>query len=281
MHLAVARRSGETSVVMSDAEGATVLPFNTLPQALAAGVLDDPGAFTGEHLASMDGLDLASVATGANKVLCVGHNFRQHILEMGHGLPDYPNVFSKFNEAVVGPNDPIVLSDQAELWDWEAELAVVVGKPAHRVSVELAPDFIAGYTVANDISARDWQRRSSQWLLGKTFERTTPVGPYLVTPDELDLSAGLTVTCHVDGVEKQRSCTSDLLFGPAYLIAYLSRVVTLQPGDVILTGTPGGVGAARQPVEQLRPGQVVTTEIAGLGRLHNVCVAPEYDSSNN
>jgi len=281
MRLAVARRSGETRVILAGPDAATVLPFSTLPEALTAGVLDDPLRFDGEPVVSLDDLDLAPVATGASKVLCVGHNFRQHILEMGHGLPDYPNVFSKFNDALIGPNDPIVLSGDADLWDWEAELAVVVRRPAHRVSPDLAPDFIAGYTIANDISARDWQRRSSQWLLGKTFEHTTPVGPWLVTPDELDLSGGLTITCHVDGVEKQRSSTSDLLFGPAFLVSYLSQVLTLQPGDLILTGTPSGVGAARQPVEQLRPGQVVTTEISGLGRLHNLCVAPEYASSNN
>jgi len=281
MRVAVARRSGETRVVLSGPDGARVLPFHTLAEAFAAGVLDDPSRFDGEPIASDEDLDLAPVVMGAGKVLCVGHNYRQHILEMGHGLPDYPNVFSKFNDALVGPNDPIALSDDATLWDWEAELALVIRKPAHRISTDVAEEFIAGYTVANDISARDWQRRSSQWLLGKTFERTTPVGPWLVTSDELDLSAGLTITCHVDGVEKQRSSTADLLFGPAYLVAYLSQVITLQPGDVILTGTPGGVGAAREPQERLTPGQVVTTEISGIGRLHNVCVAPEYTSSDN
>ena len=281
MRVAVARRSGETRVVLSGPDGARFLPFGTLAEAFEAGVLDDPRRFEGEPVESVEDLDLASVATGASKVLCVGHNYRQHILEMGHGLPDYPNVFSKFTDALIGPNDPIVLSEDATLWDWEAELALVIRKPAHRISADVADDFIAGYTVANDISARDWQRRSSQWLLGKTFERTTPVGPWLVASDEIDLSAGLTITCHVDGVEKQHSSTADLLFGPAYLVAYLSQVVTLQPGDVILTGTPAGVGAAREPQERLTPGQVVTTEISGLGRLHNVCVAPEYTSSDN
>jgi len=281
MRLAVARRSGETRVVLSGPDGAKVLPIHTLAEAFVAGVLDDPRRFDGERVASVEDLDLAPIATGGSKVLCVGHNFRQHILEMGHGLPDYPNVFSKFNDALVGPNDPIVLSEDATLWDWEAELALVIRKPAHRITADVADDFIAGYTIANDISARDWQRRTSQWLLGKTFERTTPVGPWLVTSDELNLSAGLTITCHVDGVEKQRSSTADLLFGPAYLVAYLSQVLTLQPGDVILTGTPAGVGAAREPQEQLTPGQVVTTEISGLGRLRNLCVAPEYASMNN
>jgi acylpyruvate hydrolase len=273
MRLAVARTPEGTRVVLDSGQGARFLQFSDVGAALSAGVLDEPDRFEGDPVVNVEQLDLGPVATSTGKVICVGHNFRQHILEMGHGLPEYPNVFAKFAEALIGPGDPIALDPEAEQWDWEAELALVIARPARRVGSDQAHEFIAGYTVANDISARDWQRRASQWLLGKTFENTTPIGPWLVTADEVDPADGLTVTCHVDGVEKQSSSTSDLLFGPAFLVSYLSRVLTLQPGDVILTGTPAGVGAARDPVERLRPGQTVTTEIAGLGRLTNVCVA--------
>jgi len=267
--------------VVDDGSGVRLTPFSSLREAFEAGVLSNPDVVGSEAVPSPGKLDLGRLVGADAKVICVGHNYRQHILEMGHELPAHPNVFSKFPEAVIGPGDVIALDPMAEQWDWEAELAVVISKPTRRVSVEQAPGHIAGYSVANDISARDWQRRSSQWLLGKTFEDTTPIGPWLVSPEEVaHLSDGLTVTCTVDGVEKQRSSTADLLFDPAFLVSYLSHVLTLAPGDVVLTGTPGGVGAARQPVERLRPGQTVVTEIAGIGRLENVCVLPDPIPTN-
>jgi acylpyruvate hydrolase len=275
MRLAVARTSEGTRVVLDTGREARFLQYSDLGEALRAGAHLDPDAFDGEPVADVEHLELAPVAGAHAKVVCVGHNFRQHILEMGHELPEYPNVFCKFVESLVGPSDAIHLSSDVEQWDWEAELAVVIGKAAYRVDEADAADYVAGYTTANDISARDWQRRTSQWLLGKSFEQTTPVGPWLVTPDQVDPSDGLTLTCSVDGVEKQRSTTSDLLFGPLSLVAYISRVFTLQPGDLILTGTPGGVGAARDPVERLQPGQQVITEIVGLGRLTNECVSAD------
>jgi len=281
MRLGTARTSRGDRVILDNGEDTKLLRFPTLAAALTAGILDDPDGFDGDRVANVNDLELGPAVGAPGKVICVGHNFRQHILEMGHGLPDHPNVFSKFAEALIGPYDPIVLNPDAEDWDWEAELALVIAKPARRVSTDDAHDFIAGYTVANDISARDWQRRGSQWLLGKTFEQTTPIGPWLVTTEEVDPNDGLTITCTVDGVEKQRSTTSDLLFGPAFLVSYLSQVLTLQPGDVVLTGTPAGVGAARSPVEWLTAGQTVTTEITGLGRLSNVCVAPDAVSTSH
>ena len=193
---------------------------------------------------------------------------------MGHGLPAHPNVLLQVrrrhssDQSDPSSSSPRQNSGTGRL-SWRSWSASPHGGSA---ATKLA-SYIAGYTVANDVSARDWQRRASQWLLGKTFEHTTPIGPWLVTPDEVDPSDGLAITCSVDGVEKQRSSTSDLLFGPEFLVAYVSQVITLQPGDVILTGTPAGVGAAREPVERLQPGQTVTTEIAGLGRLSNLCVS--------
>jgi acylpyruvate hydrolase len=271
VRLGVARTVDGPRVLIDAGGSLTLTNWPDLPTALAAGVLDHVNV-TGSAVDDLQTVELGPIATGAGKVICVGHNYRAHILEMGHGLPEHPNVFSKFAEALVGPEDPIELSAESQAWDWEAELALVIGRRTRNVTADEAPDCIAGYTVANDVSARDWQRRASQWLLGKTFERTTPIGPWLVTADEVDPRAGLTITCAVDGVEKQRANTADLVFGPALLVAYLSRVVTLLPGDVVLTGTPGGVGDARRPAEHLRPGQTMVTEIAGLGRLTNLCV---------
>jgi len=150
---------------------------------------------------------------------------------------------------------------------------VIIGRPVHRATAQEAAAAIAGYTVVNDVSMRDWQSRTLQWLQGKAFEHTTPAGPYLVTPDEVGNAADLEVRCEVDGKVMQQSRTSDLLFGPADIAAYASQVITLNPGDLIATGTPGGVGNARKPPVYLRPGNVLRTWIEGLGECVNQCVA--------
>ncbi|QSR28797.1 2-hydroxyhepta-2,4-diene-1,7-dioate isomerase [Nocardioides aromaticivorans] len=273
MRYTVARTNGGPRVVIDRGSGhAVITTWTSLRDAFLGGLLDGADG-VGAVEVDVAELDLAPAAGVVGKVLCVGHNYTQHILEMGHGLPDHPNVFSKYPEALVGPFDDIALSEESQAWDWEGELALVIGKAARNVTEAEAPSHIAGYTVANDISARDWQRRSTQWLLGKTFAATTPLGPWFVSSDEVDPDAGLALTCSVDGDVKQASTTSDLLFKPAFLVSYLSRVLTLEPGDVVLTGTPAGVGAAREPAEFLRPGQEVVTEIEGVGRLSNKCVA--------
>ena len=263
--------------VVAEREGAAFLtPYTSFGSALVAGVLEGAVTPSAEVRVPSDA-ELLPFADPCCKVICVGHNYREHILEMGHALPEYPNVFSKFPEALVGPRDVVVLSAESDAWDWEAELALMIGRRARRVSQDDADGYIAGYTVANDVSARDWQRRGTQWLLGKTFESTSPIGPWLVAAEKVDPREGLTVTCSVDGVEKQHASTSDLVFPPDLLVSYLSHVLTLNPGDVVLTGTPGGVGAARQPTERLVPGNVIRTAISGLGELSNVCVADDTD----
>lgn len=259
--------------VLMDRRGSRIqLPFSSMREALDAGVHEHADDYSGFEIGS-GSVDLAPAVVDPGKVICVGHNYRAHILEMGHPLPEVPNVFSKFATALVGPDEPISLWTDSTAWDWEAELALVVGRRVHRAEVDEARAAIAGYTVANDISARDWQRRSTQWLLGKTFDATTPVGPWIVTPDEVDHAADLEITCTVDGQVVQHSSTADLLFGPAELVSYLSTVMTLHPGDLVLTGTPAGVGAGRDPQVFLTPGQTVRTEIAGLGACTNECVA--------
>lgn len=220
-------------------------------------------------------LELLPVVPRPEKIVCVGLNYRSHILEMGRELPTHPTLFAKFTRALVGPNAPIEVPAASEKLDWEAELAVIVGSEVRNATAADAASAIAGYTVINDVTARDWQRRTEQWLQGKTWEHTTPLGPWLVTADEVDpQGAGrpaLPIRCEVDGDVVQEANTSDLVFAPVDLVAYISTIITLVPGDVIATGTPGGVGAARTPPRFLSAGNVVTTTIEGIGTCRNRC----------
>ena len=216
-------------------------------------------------------LDLAPVVPAPQKVLCVGLNYRNHILEMGRDLPEYPTLFAKFATTLTGPYDDIAAPVEDEALDWEGELTIVIGRPCRRVDEQQAAGSIAGYTVANDISMRTWQFRTKEWLQGKMWEASTPVGPMLVTADEWQ--PGPAVSTTVSGEKMQDAPTSDLLFGPAFLVSYISTMITLQPGDLILTGTPGGVGRARKPERYLAAGDLVETTIEGLGTLHNKVVA--------
>lgn len=216
-------------------------------------------------------LDLAPVVPQPSKVVCVGLNYKTHIVEMGRGLPEYPTLFAKFPATLAGAYDGIPLPPEDTALDWEGELAVVIGARCRRIPEAGAGAVIAGYTVANDISMRTWQFRTKEWLQGKIWEASTPVGPALVTGDEWQ--PGPTIRTVVNGAEMQCAPTGDLLFGPEMLVSYISTIVTLQPGDLLLTGTPGGVGRARQPPRYLRDGDIVETAIEGLGRLRNHVVA--------
>jgi acylpyruvate hydrolase len=192
-------------------------------------------------------LDFAPVVPNPDKIVCAGLNYRSHILEMGRELPEHPTLFAKYRGALIGANDEITLPAVSDQVDWEAELAVVIGARARHVSIDDAPRAIAGYAVLNDISVRDYQNRTLQWLQGKTFEGTTPVGPWLVTADESP-GPDREISCEVDGELMQRSDTAELVFPPAALVAYLSSIVTLEPGDIIATGTTGGwAWPARHP----------------------------------
>ncbi|MGW3542890.1 fumarylacetoacetate hydrolase family protein [Nocardia niigatensis] len=204
-------------------------------------------------------------------ILCVGLNYRGHIRELGRPEPVYPALFAKFASTLLGPTQPLVLPAVSDRVDWEAELAVVIGRPAYRIDSTQARAVIAGYTVANDISMRDWQHRTTEALQGKTFDHSTPLGPVLVGPDELDDARNLAVTCEIDGHLLQTGTTADLLFSPSDLVAYISGFLTLLPGDVILTGTPSGVGETTGLY--LRAGQLVRTTIEGIGTCANRAVA--------
>jgi acylpyruvate hydrolase len=216
--------------------------------------------------------DYAPVVPRPAKIVCVGLNYATHIREMGRDLPEFPTLFAKYPEALIGATDPIELAPESDAVDWEAELAVVIGRTVRRATEAEAADAIAGFTVLNDVTMRDWQYRSPQWMQGKTWEATSPLGPVLVTPDELPggVAPALQLTGSVDGEVVQKADTDDLVFSPVDLVRYISTILTLRPGDVIATGTPGGVGHARKPARYLVDGSRLVTEISGIGRLDNV-----------
>lgn len=220
-----------------------------------------------EFIAAADATVLNPVPA-PNKVICCGLNYSDHILEMGLELPAYPTLFAKFADTLTDPNAEIT-SENSESVDWEAELAVVVGSTLRDATEDEALAAIAGYTVANDVSMRDWQRRTLQWFQGKAFDATTPLGPYLVTAEEIDPVAGVEVICRINGEEVQRGNTRTLVFSAAALLSYISGFTTLRAGDVVLTGTPGGVGMGMTPPRFLQSGDVLSTEIPGIGELSN------------
>ncbi len=225
------------------------------------------------HRHRSDSVELGMLVPAPSKVLCVGLNYRSHIVEMGREIPEYPTVFAKFADTLTGPYDAVEAAPDEDCMDFEGELGVVIGRPAHRVSESDADEHIAGYVVANDITMRSWQYRTPQWLQGKMWARSTPIGPVLATPDEVDVSRAMLRTS-VNGITMQEHSTHDLLFTPRFLVSYLSAIVPLRPGDIILTGTPGGVGHGRTPRVNLGDGDVVEVEIDGIGRLRTRIAVP-------
>ncbi|MCS7025237.1 MAG: fumarylacetoacetate hydrolase family protein [Bryobacteraceae bacterium] len=213
------------------------------------------------------------------KIFCVGLNYRDHAEESNMPIPDRPTIFSKFANTVIGPGDPIVLPKISSKPDYEAEFAFVIGPGGKHIPQQDWQKHVFGYMNLNDVSARDIQLATSQWLMGKTFDTFAPMGPYLVTADEIpdphQLSIKLIIRNQEVGTEEvlQDSNTRNLIFKLPYLVEYLSSVCTLEPGDVITTGTPGGVGFARKPPRFLRPGDEVTVAVEGLGELTNPVVA--------
>ncbi|MCM3729488.1 fumarylacetoacetate hydrolase family protein [Neobacillus cucumis] len=218
---------------------------------------------------STDEVKVEAPVPNPGKMICVGHNYREHILEMKREIPQHPVVFAKFANTVIGPQDDIPFFPISEQLDYEAEFAFVIGKRARNVSQEDALDYVAGYTIVNDVTYRDIQRRTLQWLQGKTVEGSAPMGPWLITTDELENPSGLEVVLTVNGEERQHTNTANLVFSVQYLVEFLSNLMTLEPGDVILTGTPGGVGFAMNPQTFLKDGDVVKIEIDQIGSLEN------------
>jgi acylpyruvate hydrolase len=275
VRLATLRRDGGTVAVRIEASDAVEIPgFEDVGALLADPEWADVAARASGRtlpLADIPGDGWAPVVPQPRKIVCVGVNYRAHIAEMGREVPEFPTLFTKYPEALVGAGDPIVVPQYAAAAiDWEGELAVVIGSRVRRTDEAEAAAAIAGYTVLNDVSLRDWQNRTLQWLPGKSFESTTPVGPVLGTADEFAPNA--RIRTEVDGVLMQEGRVDDLVFGPAAIVSYISQIFPLDPGDLVSTGTPGGVGHARTPPRYLVDGAVVTTSIDGIGTLRNTVV---------
>ncbi len=216
------------------------------------------------------------VIPNPRKILCVGVNYRPHIEEMGSEIPDYPVIFVRFPSSLVGHDEPILRPRASEQFDFEGELAVIIGKRARNVSRDSALDYVAGYSCFMDGSVRDWQRHTSQYTAGKNFHKSGAIGPCLVTADEIPDPSQLELTTYVNGDVMQQGQVADLVFDIPQLIEYSSTFSELMPGDVIATGTPGGVGAARTPPVWLKPGDTVAVEIPGVGLLRS----PVLDESS-
>ncbi len=272
MRLATVRADGSTIAVRVDDDGFVEIGPADVGELLRVPDWRELAERAAGPRHSVDGADLAPLIPRPDKIICVGLNYRNHIAEMGHDAPQHPTLFAKFASSLIGARDDIVLPAVSEAVDWEAELAVVIGAPVRHATADQATAAIAGFAVLNDVSARDWQHRTQQWLQGKTFESTTPLGPHLAVREVGDAAdIDREILCEVDGQTRQKSTTSDVVFPPSELVAYISTILTLRPGDVIATGTPGGVGAARTPPLFLHDGNVVVTRIAGIGECRNVC----------
>ena len=223
------------------------------------------------------GLDPAAVQIKAplprpGKIICIGQNYLAHAQESNAGAPPYPIIFAKFANSVIGPGETIVVPPAITQPDYEGELAVVIGRQGRNIPEANALDYVAGYMPLHDVSARDWQMRTSQWVIGKTPDTFCPMGPAIVTADEIPDVQNLALRTIIGGEVLQEGHTSLMIFSVAHLIADMSQVMTLEPGDIIATGTPSGVGFGRKPREGLKPGDVVRVTVEGLGVLENKMV---------
>jgi 2,4-didehydro-3-deoxy-L-rhamnonate hydrolase len=207
------------------------------------------------------------------KIICVGLNYRDHAEEQGAALPEAPLLFAKWQNTLIGPGEAIVIPPVVTKCDYEAELGVVIGEPVRDVSAENALEAVAGYVCVNDVSARDLQFADGQWTRGKSPDTFCPVGPALVSRDDIADPQALPIRAILNGQTVQESTTANMIFGVAAVIAYVTRTITLEPGDLIATGTPAGVGAFRDPPLFMRPGDEITIEIEGIGSLTNPVVA--------
>lgn len=284
MKLSTYSSENTSGVGVVDAQG-NIYALSDLAPALADKSLKDLLPQLDELSKRFERLD-ASVAPVSNpvlappipdpeKIICIGLNYADHAAESGAEIPEEPVVFNKFLTALRAHGENIELPPHSDSVDYEAELVVVIGKEGKNISEAEALDYVAGYTCGHDVSARDWQKHKpqGQWLCGKSFDSFAPIGPFLVTSDEITDPHNLNIKMRLNGEEMQNSSTKQFIFNVNQLIAYLSKVCTLRPGDLIFTGTPPGVGAARNPRVFLKPGDLAEVEIEGLGVLSNPVVA--------
>jgi 2-keto-4-pentenoate hydratase/2-oxohepta-3-ene-1,7-dioic acid hydratase in catechol pathway len=242
--------------------------YPDLRAAIAADALCElEASATGGATHAVDTVQYLPLIPQPDKLLCVGVNYRPHIEEMGRDIPDHPVVFVRFPGSQVGHKQPVIRPKVSEQFDFEGELAIVIGQKARHVSKSDALDYIAGYCCFMDGSVRDWQKHTTQFTPGKNFDKSGSMGPWLVTSDEVTDPSALTLTTRVNGVVMQQGRVADLVFDIAALVEYCSVFTELLPGDVIATGTPGGVGAARTPQVWLKAGDLVEVDIPGVGLL--------------
>lgn len=271
MRLATLRLAGGTAAVRvkDDATATVIEGYADLSELLGNPQWEQLAAHAAGESVNLATADFAPVVPHPGKIVGVGLNYASHIKDMGRDLPRYPTLFAKFPAVLTGPYDDVVVpSYAASELDWEAELAVVMGKPAYQVAAAQASDYIAGYCVVNDYTMRDYQYRTLQWDQGKNFEKTAGIGPYLDT----DYALGTTIETRLDGEVMQSAKTDDLVFTPPKLVEYISHIITLQPGDVIMTGSTGGVGHVRKPPRYILPGETVEVTVEGLGAIRNKTV---------
>lgn len=222
---------------------------------------------------NLDAVTLLAPIPRPPKFICVGLNYRDHAAEARQEIPKVPTIFNKFPNVVVGPGAPVVLPKASAKPDYEAEFAFVIGRGGRHIPAARAMEHVFGYTIVNDVSARDFQSATSQWLMGKTFDTFGPTGPWIVTADEIADPHALDISLEIAGEVLQSSNTRQLVFKIPELIEHLSTVVTLEPGDIVATGTPAGVGFARRPPRWLKPGEEMIVRIQGIGELRNPVVA--------
>lgn len=232
---------------------------------------------SGQHRLRLDRVQILAPVPRPGKFLGIGLNYADHIGETGRERPEHPMFFTKQSTCVIGPNQAIHCPAISEKVDYEGELGIVIGTRCKHVPVEKAHEVIAGYTICNDVTVRDWQQRSPTWTLGKSFDTHGPMGPWLVTTDEIANPHNLNLKTWVDGELRQNANTREMLFNCYEMIAYLSQAMTLEPGDVISTGTPAGVGVKMKPRGYLKPGQTVRIEIEGIGVLSNPVIDEPAD----
>jgi acylpyruvate hydrolase len=280
MHFLTFRTGGKVGLAASRdgrAFNGLVEGHSRYPGSLDHLILQTPAAreASADALLSGEPVDIASVELlqplrSPGKVICVGLNYREHASEAGHKPPDYPTLFARFASSLIGPSDPIVRPIDSVQLDYEGELVAVIGKPGRRISKANALDHVVGYSIFNDGSVRDFQRRTPQWTLGKNFDGTGSFGPVFVTADALPAGArGLKIETRLNGHVVQSASTDDLIFDVATLVADISAGISLEPGDLIVTGTPSGVGAARTPPVFMKAGDVCEVEIERIGILRN------------
>jgi 2-keto-4-pentenoate hydratase/2-oxohepta-3-ene-1,7-dioic acid hydratase in catechol pathway len=274
MRLATIRQlDGKTTAAVQDNDHWVLLNVSSVSELIHQSdwqeIVESAIASSTAHREDVATATLVAPLPSPQKIVCCGLNYHDHIVETGRDVPEYPTLFAKFADTIVDPYSDIEVGSDSAKVDWEAELAVIVGAPLRKATRAEAEAAIFGYTVANDVSYRDWQSRTLQWFQGKAWDATMPVGPVIVTADEISPKQGLEIVADIDGEVMQRSNTRELVFDSADLVAYVSQFTQLRPGDLILTGTPGGVGLGQNPQRWLRDGETLTTTIEGIGSLRN------------